>query len=308
MSRTANPSSRRSTAPAPDPAPFADPAVPPDDTGDPSPAQPAPGRDGGGRFTKGNKGGPGNPFGRQTAAFRTQLLEAVTKEDMAAICTTLIWRARAGSVPHVKLLFSYIIGKPTEPVNPDTLDRQEMDQYRQEIGMEDLACKVGQAMTPEMACTIVQTVRPVIMERVCDAIVDQLLEGVPPEYLQPDGQPGTDPEGEPTPPSANRENGEADGGKEPSAEAEPENKAPLTNGANGAEARPAAGAAASAGNGSKRPRETGSANATEPQPRRAPPWPGGCRPAAAPEARGPALDPAGRPRGSGNVGGPPPIS
>jgi hypothetical protein len=61
------------------------------------------GREANGRFAKNNHGGPGNPFARQTAALRKQLLESVTKEDMDAICTTPIWRARAGSVPHIEL-------------------------------------------------------------------------------------------------------------------------------------------------------------------------------------------------------------
>ena len=38
------------------------------------------GRDENGRFVAGNKGGPGNPFGRYTAQLRVALLAAITEE------------------------------------------------------------------------------------------------------------------------------------------------------------------------------------------------------------------------------------
>jgi len=40
----------------------------------------AAGRDSADRFTKGNKGGPGNPFARQVAALRSALLSAITPD------------------------------------------------------------------------------------------------------------------------------------------------------------------------------------------------------------------------------------
>ena len=44
----------------------------------------------GGRFTKGNPGGPGNPMGKQVAALRAAMLAAVTPEDMLALVRTLV--------------------------------------------------------------------------------------------------------------------------------------------------------------------------------------------------------------------------
>jgi len=40
------------------------------------------GRGSDGRFAKGNPGGPGNPFARQVAALRQNMLDAVTGEDI----------------------------------------------------------------------------------------------------------------------------------------------------------------------------------------------------------------------------------
>src|SRR5258708_2822640 len=42
------------------------------------------GRDGSGRFAKGNKGGPGNPFARRVGRLRSALLEVVTEEKLKA--------------------------------------------------------------------------------------------------------------------------------------------------------------------------------------------------------------------------------
>jgi hypothetical protein len=262
---------------------------------------------------------------------------------MDAICTMLILRARGGSVPHLKLLFSYVIGKPTDAVDPDTLDRQEMEQYRQELGMEELVCAVGRALTPEVACTLVQAVRPVILSRIGNALADQLLEGVPPEYLHPGSDPSIDPNDEPIPPSPNGEidaadeedesgaeagdgdeapltNGEigaTDAGEVSAAVAEAGDEAPLTNAANGRETpspnganRPGApvavGAPAPHGNGPKRPGETERANPARPRPQPVPPWPSARPEATAPPAAG--LDRRSVPRegGPARPGAPPP--
>ncbi len=231
------PASRRQPDPPPEPAPAA-----------------REGREANGRFAKNNRGGPGNPFARQTAALRKRLLESVTEQDMQDICTMLILRAKGGSVPHLKLLFSYIIGKPGDAVNPDTLDLQEMEQYRQELGMEELACKVGRSLTPEVACATVQAVRPIVVGRICDALADQLMEGMPSEDLQPAGETGTEPE-ESGAPSPNGEIGADDEGEEPAGEAEAGDGAPSPIGVDGGqeEDAPASGPEeAPMANGSKR--------------------------------------------------------
>jgi hypothetical protein len=46
-------------------------------------------RDSRGRFTRGNPGGPGNPFARHQAALRQALCQAVSQEDIQAIAHRL---------------------------------------------------------------------------------------------------------------------------------------------------------------------------------------------------------------------------
>src|SRR5262245_43080787 len=88
------------------------------------------GRETNGRFARGNGGGPGNPFARKVAALRSALFDAVTADDVRRIARRLVRRARAGELAAIKLLFTYILGKPTEAADPDRLDLNELDLVR----------------------------------------------------------------------------------------------------------------------------------------------------------------------------------
>jgi hypothetical protein len=94
-------------------------------------------RESNGRFAKGNRGGTGNPFARQTAALRAALIQSVTEQDIKDIVTVLVRDAKRGHLAAIKLLFAYVIGKPAAAVDPDTLDAQEMDLLQQSVPSPD---------------------------------------------------------------------------------------------------------------------------------------------------------------------------
>jgi hypothetical protein len=106
-----------------------------------------------GRFAKGNRGGPGNPFARQVAAFRACLINSVTEEDMQVIVDQLVDWARYGNLQAIKLLFSYLMGTPKPVVEPDELDLHEMHLAHQ-------TAVVAQALQEQEA----QTTKPVANE------------------------------------------------------------------------------------------------------------------------------------------------
>ncbi|MFO0842648.1 MAG: hypothetical protein U0797_09680 [Gemmataceae bacterium] len=92
--------------------------------------KPAPeGREGNGRFTKGNAGGPGNPFARRVAQMRSLALQVVTDDDLSAILKKMVELAREGDVPAAKLVLQYTLGKPAEQPHPDLVDRHEMQAW-----------------------------------------------------------------------------------------------------------------------------------------------------------------------------------
>src|SRR5262245_35774609 len=99
----------------------------------------ASGRDSGGRFTTGNKGGPGNPFARQMAAMRKAIVDAVSAEDLAAITAVMVKKAREGDVAAAKLVYTYCAGKAQPAPDPDTLDANELQVRRvNTASMEDV--------------------------------------------------------------------------------------------------------------------------------------------------------------------------
>src|SRR5438874_5282433 len=103
-----------------------------------------------GRGAKGNPGGPGNPFARQVAKLRKVILNRLTEEDLLAITEALLAKAREGSVSAAKLLLAYAIGKPASSPDPDRLDGQELEHFKQKVEtvneVHELAVEVGRAV------------------------------------------------------------------------------------------------------------------------------------------------------------------
>ena len=84
-------------------------------------------RDGNGRFTAGNPGGPGNPHARKVGQLRATLLETVSVDDMRAVAAKLVERARGGELPAIRELFDRTLGKPVEA---DLIERRdELEKY-----------------------------------------------------------------------------------------------------------------------------------------------------------------------------------
>jgi hypothetical protein len=102
------------------------------ETHSPPPPTPSVGRDASGRFTKGNRGGPGNPFARQVAEFRKAIIEATTPEKIQAVVAKVEQKALEGDLAAVKIYLAYTVGRPTAAPDPDSLDVQEASLIQQE--------------------------------------------------------------------------------------------------------------------------------------------------------------------------------
>ena len=83
------------------------------------------GRDRGGRFAKGNPGGPGNPHGRVAAALRAAMLGAVSPEDMREIVHKLVELAKGGNITAAKEILDRCLGRPVEADLLEQLDALE---------------------------------------------------------------------------------------------------------------------------------------------------------------------------------------
>src|SRR5262245_3366204 len=97
------------------------------------------GRDTKGRIARGNGVGCGNPFARRVAALRSALLEEVDEEKFRRMVRDLVEMALDKDLAAIKLVFHYVLGKPTPMVNPDDLDRLEFEQLKRDsVGLGDL--------------------------------------------------------------------------------------------------------------------------------------------------------------------------
>lgn len=83
------------------------------------------GRGPGGRFAKGNPGGPGNPLGGKVSKLRAALVRAVTEEDIRAIAGRLVQDAREGDLGATRELLLRTLGRPVEADLLERLERLE---------------------------------------------------------------------------------------------------------------------------------------------------------------------------------------
>ena len=153
-----------------------------DRASDPAPSANADnGRDTSGRFAPGNKGGPGNPFGRLMAMLRCALCRRIKPEDVEAIANVLIAKAKEGDVPAARLVLSYGIGKPTEAVNPDTLDLAEWDIYRQgPVSLDDLR-GIVEGIPLDVLCPAVRAAKPYLNASMAATVKNVLMPDPPPK-------------------------------------------------------------------------------------------------------------------------------
>jgi hypothetical protein len=136
------------------------------------------GRDAAGRFTAGNKYGPGNPFARQTAELRRVLLEVVTPEEMRQVAFTLLLLAKTGKLEAIKLLFHYVLGKPGAAVDPDRLDVEEWKLAQEsKVNVADMHDTV-QHMPAETANVIVRHAWPCAAEANYVRVVEDELDAM----------------------------------------------------------------------------------------------------------------------------------
>jgi hypothetical protein len=208
------------------------------------------GRDGRGRFAKGNAGGPGNPFARRVAGLRRALLEAVTEEDMEVVARRLVAQAVEGDIAAARLLLSYTLGKPADAVDPDTLDQQEWQLYRQRpVNGQDLLAILSN-LPVDLACTILRAALPGVSRGMAGLAAQVIGRDEPAEHKPA-----------PRPRRARERRGPAEGQD--------------TEGAAGTEPGEANGAS----DGAATPQED---RLEEPQPREEGPEPSPCQPPAAP--------------------------
>ena len=122
--------------------------------------QPKAGRDARGRFTKGNKGGPGNPFAREVAVLRATMIHAFTPKIFMRLVEVLRQRAEGGDMVAMKLILQYVLGKPAETVDPDRIAIDEWQKLRDAAVSLDETSAVLEQVPATMACFLLKKFWP----------------------------------------------------------------------------------------------------------------------------------------------------
>ena len=132
------------------------------------------GRDSRGRYTKGNKGGPGNPFARRIAALRRAFCEVVTDDDLLELSRRLLDKAKAGNLVAAKLLLAYTVGRPTDAVDPDTLDLHEWLLYQKGPARPEEVAGILDRMPVALICDLMRHLMPFLGDALRQEVLDQL--------------------------------------------------------------------------------------------------------------------------------------
>jgi hypothetical protein len=82
-------------------------------------------RNAGGRFAKGNPGGPGNPHAKRVGQLRKALLNAVTPRDIEEIILVMVDAAKLGDLAAAREVILRTIGKPVESDLIERIERLE---------------------------------------------------------------------------------------------------------------------------------------------------------------------------------------
>jgi hypothetical protein len=114
------------------------------------------------RFVAGNPGGPGNPFARQTAAFKKAIHAATTPDEAKALARKIFEMAMEGNLTAAKLYFSYTAGKPQEAMDPDRVDVHELEVFRDTAPLKAESAQLIDAGLPEPHLHLIRTMRPVM--------------------------------------------------------------------------------------------------------------------------------------------------
>jgi hypothetical protein len=114
------------------------------------------------RFVAGNPGGPGNPFARQTAAFRKAIHAATTPDETKALARKIYDMAMEGNLAAAKLYLSYTAGKPQAEMDPDRVDVHELQVFRDTAPLKEESAHLIEAGLPEPHLHMIRTMRPMM--------------------------------------------------------------------------------------------------------------------------------------------------
>ena len=116
-------------------------------------------RDAGGKFARGNRGGPGNPFAREVNHLRRVAVSEMTDLDMRGLVRAMIELGKKGDRVAARLAFQYTLGKPAEATDPDREDIEEWKLFEETKDWTEQAPALASQPNGSLPLTIVRTMQ-----------------------------------------------------------------------------------------------------------------------------------------------------
>jgi hypothetical protein len=139
------------------------------------------GREANGRFTKGNPGGPGNPFYRRQAELRRAVLALFTPEDVAALLRVMLALGRNGDVAAAKVFLEYVVGKPHKAPDPDREEHHEWQLFAEAPRLAEVHEVLENGVPADLANDATREVVPQLAANRLEDVFDSLNVAPPPE-------------------------------------------------------------------------------------------------------------------------------
>jgi len=136
----------------------------------------------------GKGGGPGNPYARQVAELRKELLLRCTPERLGKIADRMMELAEEGNVSAAKLIFQYVLGKPHEAVSPDRVDIDEVQTFKDgSCKKDDLFPTLLGGVPADVSAEMLREFTPIMGDIACSEVgkLGDILRAERDEKCQP---------------------------------------------------------------------------------------------------------------------------
>jgi hypothetical protein len=115
-----------------------------------------------------------NSFARRIAELRQGFVGALKPEDFAEIALALLAKARSGDVGAARLLLQYVLGKPGAMVQPDRIDMDEWERFKETLPMVKEMHAIMEAPPADFLLALARQVQPIVGDRVREMLGDTL--------------------------------------------------------------------------------------------------------------------------------------
>jgi hypothetical protein len=111
-----------------------------------------------------NPCGPDHSLAREVTQLKRTLVNFANHDDMEHVALCLKEEAMGGDLAAIKLLFLYLLGEPTETVDPDGVNMEECPKPQEKSGPPDQGAKAASGSAAPKLCKVTSVAWPDVVE------------------------------------------------------------------------------------------------------------------------------------------------